>query len=50
MTTGAHVFVGTRISGALHAVLMVTRGWKPSTFEQSIDNYTAVSARRHRLR
>jgi hypothetical protein len=48
MTTSRHMFVGTRISGARPAVLMVARAWKPWTFQQYIDNSTAVSARRHR--
>ncbi|MBA3907672.1 MAG: hypothetical protein H0X35_13455 [Pseudonocardiales bacterium] len=48
MTANTHEFVGTRISGALLAVLMVARAWKPSTLQQWTDNYTAVSARRLR--
>ena len=48
MTANTHMFVGTRISGARPAVLMVARAWKPWTFQQYIDNSTAVSARRHR--
>lgn len=48
MTIATETFVGARISGALHVVLMVARAWKPRTFQLSNDNYTAVSARRHR--
>jgi hypothetical protein len=48
MTTSAHMFVGTRISGTHSGVLMVARAWKPRTFQQYTDNSTAVSARRHR--
>ncbi len=48
MTASTHMFVGTRISGARPAVLMVARARKPWSFQQYIDNSTAVSARRHR--
>jgi hypothetical protein len=48
MTTSTHEFVGTRISGARSAVLMVARAWKPWTVQQNLDNSTAVSAWRHR--
>ncbi|HEY0814133.1 MAG TPA: hypothetical protein VGE11_12700 [Pseudonocardia sp.] len=48
MSNNTHEFVGVGISGWPLAVLMVARAWKPSTFQQHIDNSTAVSAWRHR--